>query len=439
MKLEELRDSVEGIHMKEKMRQEVTAYVQAGTEKSREAQEGAGKHEERPESPQGRAGKYRKDEYGSGKADRKKAFWMKIAAAAVLLLFSGIVAFPVRAFVNSLVQERLEGMSLEEVDAVLETAVGSREEADSFSREYTDSERARYHELAEKYQAGTFPESEIPQVDKEEKAKPDELCFIVPRSMFYLPDRELTDEEILEIIDFRVKRDFAFRQNYENEYAQEIQQQEEKEKQQIAENIESGGITEQQAVEAATDTLETFFGTRGEGMELNCFYSETGWDGNGEGYYSVTWTDIVTHKCYYVNIDARDGRVLWAAQTDPDSVDVPDLVVEEAKEKINILREYAEAFMKEKAGINYENVYVYYLECKDGRICHDGVRFVFETSDQKAYGVTYSWDGMLEVYTEVDLADYEERNGKMRTLHRRGEETEMRQVFQKIGQGFDMN
>ena len=408
MRVEDLRDSVEGIHMKEEMRREIIGTVRERTEKSAER----------------------------GTADRKTATWHRAAAAAaVLIVVSGVVAFPVRAFVNSLVQERLEAMPREEVEAVYDTASRSQEEADGFSRAYTDSEKIRYQELAEKYMSGTFPKDEIPQTDSEEDVKEDEFCFIVSRSIFHLPDRELTDEEILEIIDFSVKRDYALRQNYEKEYAQELAQKEALEEKQIADNVENGGITQQRAVEIATEKLFTFFENNGEGLELNSYYTESGNGMTGEACYVVTWAHPVTHKCYYIELGAQDGRVVWAAQTDPDRLDAPDLTIEEAKEKIGVLREYAEEFMEKKAEADYVNVYAYYLEHMDSAVAYrDGVRFVFEMPDQSAYGVTYRWDGVLHTYEEVDLANYQERDGKTRTLHSGGEEIEMMQVFQKLSE-----
>ncbi|MDE6739307.1 MAG: hypothetical protein K2K07_09460, partial [Lachnospiraceae bacterium] len=90
MRVEDLRDSVEGIHMKEEMRREVIGAVRESAEKNAE----------------------------SSMADRKVMAWHRAAAAAaVLIVVSGVIAFPVRAFVNSLVQERLEAMPKEEVEA----------------------------------------------------------------------------------------------------------------------------------------------------------------------------------------------------------------------------------------------------------------------------------------------------------------------------------
>ena len=405
MKVRDLKDSVNSIYMKEEMRKSVIENVDKRAEKNNHAVLHTG---------------------------RRNTGWRKVAAAAVVFtVASGIIAFPVRAFVNSFVHERLEAMPEEEVDAILDTEMSIRAEANSFTRDYTDKEKVRYQALLEEYQSGIFPEKEIPKTDSIEDVNQDETCFIVPDGTFYLPERELTDEEILEIIDFDVKRNYALQQNYNKENADEIAQKEERQKEQISDNVASGGITEQQALETATEKLYELFESRGEGMELSCRYNESSAGGMGVPCYSINWTNEVTHKTYYIDISAQDGRVLWATQTDPQSVDTPDIPIEEAKEKIVSLQKQAEEFMK-RVGTSYENVYAYYLESTGGTVYRDGVRFVFETSDENAYGVTYQWNGVLKTYEEVDFADYQDRDGEIRVMHICGEKVEMKQVFQEL-------
>lgn len=406
MKVSDLKDSVNSICMKDEMRKSIIENVDKRVEKNNHA---------------------------VLHTDRRNLVWRRVTATAVLIVALGIIAFPVRAFVNSFVRERLEAMPEEEVDAILDTEMSIRAEANSFTRDYTDKEKVRYQILLEEYQSGTFPEKEISKADSIESVNLDETCFIIPEGTFYLPERELTDEEILEIIDFDVKRNYALEQNYIKENADEIAQKEEEQREQVANNIASGGITEQQALETATEKLYEFFGNRGEGMELRCWYSESSVSGASVPCYSINWTNEVTHKIYYIDISAQDGRVLWAAQTDPQSVDMSDIPIGEAEEKIVTLQNQAEEFMK-KVGISYENVYVYYLESTGGVVYRDGVRFVFETPGQSAHGVTYQWDGVLKIYAEVDFADYQDRDGKIRVMHLRGEEVEMKQVFQELNQ-----
>ena len=65
-------------------------------------------------------------------------------------------------------------------------------------------------ELAEAYQTeGKFPEGEIVRIASEDEILPDRVCFLPDTSTFYLPETEMTDEDLLEIIDFYCKRDYS--------------------------------------------------------------------------------------------------------------------------------------------------------------------------------------------------------------------------------------
>lgn len=89
-------------------------------------------------------------------------------------------------------------------------------------------------------------------MDSEEEAKEHEFCFLTTTGVFYLPaNRELTDEEILQKIDFERKQDYALQE----QNAEEIARRKAAEKEQIKEVVASGGITEEQAVETATGYL----------------------------------------------------------------------------------------------------------------------------------------------------------------------------------------
>ena len=261
MGVEELRDAVGGICMTEEMKKAVINNVRKRTEAS-------GGIQEKQKIQKNKNGKtVRSAKKQTGRREKAGSGWKYLAAAAVLLLVVGAAAVPVRAFVNSLVRERMEEMPQEEKSAYVETVEEAAVAADGFSRAYTEQEKARYQELAQKYQEGVFPESALPQVKSEEEAAGYEFCYLVPAATFCLPERELTDEELLEIIDFTVKRDYAYTEAYEQEHAEEIEAKEAKEQEAIAGNVESGGITEQQAIEIAREKLADIFGMTGDGYE----------------------------------------------------------------------------------------------------------------------------------------------------------------------------
>lgn len=71
-----------------------------------------------------------------------------------------------------------------------------------FSRELTPKEEERYKELVLRYETeGLFPKGEISTVSQENLIK-DEPVFYIKEGLFYLPTEELTDEELLQIIEF---------------------------------------------------------------------------------------------------------------------------------------------------------------------------------------------------------------------------------------------
>ena len=126
------------------------------------------------------------------------------AAVAVCIVTVGILSVPVRAVVNSLVQERMESLQEEEVARITNQIQEQQTEANSSSREYTEGEKERRGSLYAKYMNGLFPTGELTLVDSEEEAKEHIERFIsnnvgvseIPGSRFlgkYFPKKEKID------------------------------------------------------------------------------------------------------------------------------------------------------------------------------------------------------------------------------------------------------
>ena len=437
MGINELKESVNGIRMKEEMRRAVIENVEKRTGQSVREQ----MHQNRSDEIQENRRKGRKDQ-GNGYAERSAALktgkrkksdmpgWKRnLAAAALVIVAVGMAAVPVRAFVNSIVKERMEEMPQEEKDDYAETVKEQKVEADGYSRAYTENEETRYQEMADKYLQGTFPEQAVIQVDSEEEAASYEFCFLKPTSTFCLPERELTDEELLQIIDFIAKRDYAYREDYAREHAQEITAKEEQEKAEIDRNVESGGITEQQAIEIATRKLSEIYDMTGDGFERNSYYEER--EDEHMAIYCVSWSNIISHRYYYFYIDAKDGHMRWADYSGEDVRDAPSVTVEEAKVRIPELRAEAARCMENIVGEPYSKVYVYYLEYTDGS-AGGSVRFYFAGEDQSAYAVTYTWSGILHGIEEKDISGLED--GMERELWTGDEYIKTNVVFRELSE-----
>lgn len=82
--------------------------------------------------------------------------------------------------------------------------------ADFYSRELTDGEKKRMESLKEAYQKeGLFPEGELTMIEKASEYSGSGVACLAVKGTFFLPETELSDEEILQIIDFREKREFG--------------------------------------------------------------------------------------------------------------------------------------------------------------------------------------------------------------------------------------
>ena len=126
-----------------------------------------------------------------------------IPAAACLLLASVTVT------ASGLYRARMESMNHEKLETYFSRLQEADVAADSYSRPLTDSEKNRLEELRQAYlEEGYFPQKELAMLDSPEKYKKG-VAFYAARSTFFLPEEEMTDEELLELIDFREKRDYS--------------------------------------------------------------------------------------------------------------------------------------------------------------------------------------------------------------------------------------
>lgn len=126
-----------------------------------------------------------------------------IPAAACLLLASVTVT------ASGLYRARMESMNHEKLETYFSGLQEADVAADSYSRPLTDGEKNRLEELRQAYlEEGYFPQKELAMLDSPEKYKKG-VAFYAARSTFFLPEEEMTDEELLELIDFREKRDYS--------------------------------------------------------------------------------------------------------------------------------------------------------------------------------------------------------------------------------------
>lgn len=215
-----------------------------------------------------------------------------IASICLCILMAGGVG--VHAAIDY-AQKRMEQISDTKKQHYLESLNGSMASADSFSRMLTEKEKNRMDELAEEYRIkGIYPNQSILEISNTSEIVSDRICFLPSTSTFYLPENNLTDEQLLELIDF-----YNIRENTLNS-------------QQTDEICGMSGvqeITEENAVQAAKEMLKKVFNVDIDSMEVQVDYQQ-GTD--GEKTFSTDYiylTNIATGEKYSVTVNLQNGRI----------------------------------------------------------------------------------------------------------------------------------
>jgi hypothetical protein len=157
---------------------------------------------------------------------RRNSFKRNMVSAAACLMAIGMVSIPAyagyqgfkSAITSDKVLARMQEIPNEEQQDIYNMVQYEQRSlhADQFSREYTEKEMSRRKVLQQEYENGRFPENTLAMVENAGQIQDyGELVYAKDTSYFYLPERELTDEEILQILDFNSTREYVLEQNPE--------------------------------------------------------------------------------------------------------------------------------------------------------------------------------------------------------------------------------
>lgn len=256
---------------------------------------------------------------------KKKYRAKMLLSAAAILLVIGAVSIPAQAGIRYLVKQRMESIPREEMESTLTMLSSQTINADSFSRDYSIQEKERMAELFKSYQNGTFPEGELLLLEANTEIPENVLCYEKNTGCFYLPDRSLTDEELLQIIDFNYKRDYSL--TLDPQVQSEIAMQE-KEQEEIKARIEKqqNSISETEAASIAQKWMDSLFGISTDGMEETIYLDKDSFD---IPTYHVTY-DIQSNCYYYFSISTIDGTVMSFQRNVASLLDSPPVTESQA-------------------------------------------------------------------------------------------------------------
>lgn len=116
----------------------------------------------------------------------------------------------------------LDQMTMQEVDEIYIAYYSANTDTSFFSRELSFDELARRKVLKTLYKnSGKLPEQTIPLIQNESDYKGEGIAFCISNCTYYFPDADLSDEQLLELIDFQIKVEYC-RRRIEDEIARGV-------------------------------------------------------------------------------------------------------------------------------------------------------------------------------------------------------------------------
>lgn len=214
----------------------------------------------------------------------------KTAAAAIIFCIVAAGGYGVYAAVNH-AQERMAQMPDVEKEIYVQELQNSSAGADTFSRKLTAEENERLEILQKEYQQkGIFPEYSITEIASANEINPQKICFEAKSSTFYLPESVLSDEELLELIDFYNKRDYSLMALTQPQPQQELEEI-------------SGNEAEEKAMEVTADVFSADTSSMKIVKEYNQCFDEN--KGHSSYYVTLSAGDI----SYVATVDLQTGKV----------------------------------------------------------------------------------------------------------------------------------
>lgn len=286
--------------------------------------------------------------------------WGTAAAVLAVVLFAGVSVKGTIYYLNT----RMGELSDTEIADYNEAVQGALVDADRYTRKLSEEEKERLEKLQEEYLTeGRCPDKELAMAADQADVTEGEVCYVENSSTYYLPKRSLSDEELLELIDFRYKRDYSVtRSNQEDGET----------------GTEVTGETDFAA--AAAEAVKAALGI--DTAQLYCKVQK-----NPSGTMYTLEYEKDNHLLCYVGVDRSTGRIVTVeevrAQTEPAEYS-EDAVSEGGRAVISCLSETVW-----KAS-DIRKVTAWYAYCGDGAEIYNGrIQYVAELPDGAVYVTTY--------------------------------------------------
>ncbi len=364
------------------------------------------------------------DNCKKGKRTNDKLFrYSKLIVACIALCCICFGGLGTHAAISA-VQNRMENMSDEEKDAYLEiNVIGA--DAEHYTRAFTDTEVERLLVLQEEYKNGRFPEETILIVDKISDINDDQLAFVKEDGRVHLPKCEMTDEQLLQLIDHDEKNKYTMETGRDepNPYATGVPDEE------IV--LEESDIFQPTTVEVTTEENMVEEADQGEklkiddvydcskemvlkyfGVELDDSWEYSVYQTDREGdeidkiimdsyypnfevvYEADFFKDGIINEGYEIEICGDNGRILSINHYGNYNSPGYTPSMEEATEKIPVGKEMAISYAEDVLGLDMDSVKLYggfnYNVMFTGEAFTDLYYYLFLDANGDVYRV--AWD-----------------------------------------------
>lgn len=299
--------------------------------------------------------------------------------------------------------------------------MGSQADKDNYTRALTEDEQERKEELILSYEEGTtYPVGEVVHIDSENEVQSGKICFLAATSTFYLPSRELTDEELLELIDFYYKRDYSL----EEGMAQKNQKREEKNTKETG-NGDGNGLAEADVLLTEEEAVKT----GGEWIRKIYNRDVSGWDTSVKkmdspkydyDIFNMTYVDKTTSAEYDMTLEDRTGKVVSVKCVYNGKADnmLEGMPVENRKKLRKRYKEVRKLAKSLDNSRTVKSVYCEYQLDKMKRLPYGIVSYMIEYTDGSGMEVSYSYNSkeyyrllLVDDMTEnIEEDDYMHKN-----------------------------
>ena len=319
--------------------------------------------------------------------DKQYTIYRKVAIACMAVIVVGVLAKPAAAAVNYVAKrmQQVPETTQEKLYEEQQTAQG--DEAIQYSRALSPKEQERYDQLFTEYEKnGKMPEKELITEEAYSGTK-DYPVYTTKDRRLWLPERKLTDEEMLQIIDYYHIVDYSL-------------QNENQKKQALTEETttEVNGSDKEIVQKKAIALLETTFGVDAGSFEIKVSSDVQGRE--DEELYVVDFLQG-DHLMYEIYFQKQNLKQVSISIADPDK----DYYAASAKVTDDMLGE-----MKQQA-VTLCEAYGYSVDTKDSvveykineenKIPSGNVRIFCSVGDGAGYCFLYNIP-----YGEIWCVDY---------------------------------